>query len=191
MLVAIRGVATARARDFEGVDEGLGIIGLGFILLSLVLPPIGGAIDAHLDGIRPVYQRMKKWRASLIAIRRFERALGKVVTDVESTLNGVRTHCLHHASRIYPGVCDFAVAKDRLDIKRGQTVENREQTVAASLPTFAEACWRPVAPRFDQVVADTKGYRDTCEEIATRSIRTSEPLSRSFELHPEPEEAAS
>ena len=71
VLLVVGFVTTARARDFEGGEGGLGIVAIGFIGLSLVLPIIGGVIELHLARIRPLHSRMRKWRASLIDLRKF------------------------------------------------------------------------------------------------------------------------
>lgn len=176
-LVAIAGVTIARARDFEGGSDGqIGIIGVGFILISLLLPIIGGEIDRELGLMRPTHKRLRKWRASLKELRGFEAAMQKDLTQIDNLLKKAETRIREHSERMYAGVVDFRVSKNNLDARRGKEQEDVAGTSAESAHSFLTACLTPFDARKDEYVASIMPSLQELQALVRRSIEGSAAL---------------
>lgn len=177
-LVAIAGVTIARARDFEGGAEGeIGIIGIGFILISLMLPVIGGEIDRELGLIRPMHKRLRKWRASLKELRSFEAGMQKDLTEIDNLLKKAETKVRERAGRMYAGVVEFRVSKNNFDAKRSKPEEDLINTIAVGPEPFVSACLKPFESRKKDYVAEIQGDLDELHALVKRSIESSAPLA--------------
>jgi len=187
VLVSIAGVTTARARDFEGgADSGIGIVGLGFIFFSLVLPIAGGAVDLELGRTQPLYRRMRKWRASLKAVRKFEGRMHSDLTETYKVLTKVDTNIHEHASRMFAGVMDFRVAKNSRDERIGKPLEDLTGTPADTLGAFTSACLKACAARRDDYETSITPDRVELEALVKRSIEISGPLVAASGLEQNP-----
>ncbi len=177
-LVAIAGVTIARARDFEGGTDGeIGIVGIGFILISLLLPVIGGEIDRELAHMRPTHKRLRKWRASLKELRAFEGRMQKDLTEIDNLLKKAETRIREHAERMYAGVVEFRVAKNNLDARRGKDEENLADTIAVAPEAFVDACLRHFEARKNAYIGEIQSNLDELHALVRRSIEGSTPLA--------------
>jgi len=169
-LVSIAGISIARARDFEGGGERIGIVGVGFILLSLILPIVGGAIDLGLDSLLPPYRRLRKWRAALKDLRRFEGQIHRELAAVDKDLEEVQTDLQEQAGRMHAGVLDFRVSKDNLDAKRGKERESVAGTTAESSAKFRAGCAERFEPRMKAFIEGIQFERNEVWELVRRAI---------------------
>lgn len=173
-LVAIAGVTIARARDFEaGADGEIGIVGIGFILISLMLPVIGGEVDRELGLIRPMHRRLRKWRASLKELRGFEARMQKDLTEIDNLLKKAETRVRENAGRMYAGVVEFRVAKNNRDARRGNKEEDLSGSLAVDQDTFVKACLKPFESRRDEYVNGIKDDLSELHDLVRRSIEES------------------
>jgi len=174
-LVSIAGVSIARARDFEGGAAGIGIVGWGFILASLILPVVGGVVDVELARIQPQHRSLRKWRNALKALRTFEGHLQADVTRIEKALEGVKTEVKQQSERFYAGVIDFRVYKDNRDARGGLfrkitgKPEELDTTLANSEQAFLTAALAEFETRLEEYKKVVSEERTQVAKAAHRS----------------------
>jgi hypothetical protein len=179
MLVSIAGVTVARARDFEGGSGGgIGIVGIGFIIASLILPVVGGAVDLQLGRIQPLHSRLRKWRAGHKVLRAFEGRIQGELTAIDDTLEAVTTRFKENASRMFAGVTDFRVAKNNLDVRLGANAEGVAGTAAESHDVFVETCFAPFRVRRDEYLASIDAEKSAILLLVRRDIETDPDTSK-------------
>lgn len=170
VLVATAAISVARARDFEGGEAGIGIVGGGFILLSLILPIVGGMVDFDRDRHLPAYRRLRKWRRALKDLRSHEAALQDELTRIEEAIEHVKTQLHEDAVRMFAGVTDFRVSKERNDAKSNRQLEDLSGTPAESAHAFVEACMSLLRPRLGEFLAEIEAEREEVLSLARRAI---------------------
>jgi hypothetical protein len=176
MLVAIAGISVARAHDFEGGAEGgIGFVGLGFILVSLILPVVGGYVDLERGRVRPVFRRLTKWRAALKDLRRLEADVQRKLTQIDEQLDHVTTELHEKAHRMYAGVTNFRVSKDLRDAKRGNGAEDLTHTMAKDRASFLAACAEPYETRKTKYMAALNVEKAEIMALAKRNIESQAP----------------
>jgi hypothetical protein len=169
-LVFIFGITLARARDFEGGESGIGMVGLGFILASLVLPVVGGWMYFERERSVPSYHRMRQWRRAMVALRKLEAELGNQVREAKKQLDGFEAGFDEDVNRWYGGVVEFRVKKGVRNPTSPDDVDVPSIAFAESQSAFRQECQNRFAAGAAPILQRIRADIDSLEALRARSI---------------------
>jgi len=171
----ICGITLARARDFEGSDAGgIGFVGMGFILASLVLPVVGGWMYYEREGAIPLYHRLRQWRRAMVDLRRLETKLGSQVNHARQLLKTVDADFQEQINRWYGGLVEFRVKKGVMNAGGRATADTGSVSFAETQQAFKKHCESMFIEASKSILAEITNDIDTLEELRARSIESRE-----------------